>query len=817
MICLNRGKREKIKNREEKTMSLSMKRIGLRLITAALSAAIMVTTILPGTQLKAGADTIDTGNEITAELEHIKAQIESAKKKAIDSYNKQNTAPLAEKVPYRVLFVKFRDVQFHWYESDTSDKVLAKRYKIDKNSQIDSVIDAAVRNFESSVEHYTNNNIDIITKTISVDRYIDLGAIQGRQSKHNGKYMPIYPNEIFYGNIKDSLTAAEKNEITSTSYDSVFLFSGREGVFGLEERDIEYSKNAPIAWESGMSYVQVVDTRKEIIQMKNARFNGSEKYFCVDTTGLVVHEWLHHFDHYFKKMFSTTKGFNFPKCHDYGTETADAKLANTDRIEERQINGTRYFYNPVNGYMWPQNTNGTPNILDDLYIAILGAKVIDTRNNNHKIGMYPEFWKLTPSKTNRLFCLGTYTMQNYYSKQFVSFKPSSSGRGGVFKMMDQKNSSQSNLQLKLYYYPSAFGDSIRIAPVNDPENVMTIVRLSSVWAYDKMYDIEDIYSFSVFTFTQMSNGTYCLTNPREGDKKMPMRQDGDFFGFKLVGGLKLTDPKNQWVFTKVNTDNGKYFIKNAADDKVLTVTSNGKDLTMDTFSATSSQTWNLTNTNDGFFALKPSSSNNFLTITADGAVNGAGCAVYSVSRYESLRQWRFQIGSDGLCTIVSKANPSKCMMWDSAKKTVKIAEADGSLKQKWIIQKAQDYVYRSGRYAFKTSDGKYLGYSGSKVIKTSTPYYWRVMQFRNGFYEVIAEVNSNRTYLDLSNAWNSEGNSIGLCYFTGYYRAQTWSLNINFDGTVSIRPMLTSKRGLAFKGTNAVLSSKAENFSIVRA
>ena len=114
-----------------------MKRIGLRLITAALSAAIMVTTILPGTQLKAGADTIDTGNEITAELEHIKAQI-------------------------------------------------------------DSVIDAAVKNFESSVEHYTNNNIDIITKTISVDRYIDLGAIQGRQSKHNGKAIFIGKRLYFF-------------------------------------------------------------------------------------------------------------------------------------------------------------------------------------------------------------------------------------------------------------------------------------------------------------------------------------------------------------------------------------------------------------------------------------------------------------------------------------------------------------------------------------------------------------------------------------------------------------------------------------------
>ncbi|MBQ9870018.1 MAG: RICIN domain-containing protein [Ruminococcus sp.] len=798
-------------------MSLSMKRIGLRLITAALSAVIMVTTILPGTQLKAGADTIDTGNEITAELEHIKAQIESAKKKAIDSYNKQNTAPLAEKVPYRVLFVKFRDVQFHWYESDTSDKVLAKRYKIDKNSQIDSVIDAAVKNFESSVEHYTNNNIDIITKTISVDRYIDLGAIQGRQSKRNGKYMPIYPNEIFYGNIKDSLTAAERNELTSPSYDSVFLFSGREGVFGIEERDIRYSQDAQTAWESGMSYVQVVDSRKEIIQMKNARFNGSEKYFCVYTTGLVVHEWLHHFDNFYLKLFSSTKGFNFPKCHDYDSGDGSAGLATTDRIEQRQINGIRYFYNPVNGYMWPQNTNGTPNILDDLYIAILGAKVIDTRNNNHKIGMYPEFWKLTPSKTNRLYCLGTYTMQNKYSKQFVSFVPSSSGSGGAFKMMDQKNSAQSNLQLKLYYYPSDSGDRVRIAPVNDPQSVMQILKLSNVWADEHKYNIEDFDLFSVFRLTATGNGAYYLTYPRESSKRIPLCQNGSFFGFELASESKHTDPKYQWVFTKVNTDNGKYFIKNAADDKVLTVTSNGKDLTMDTFSATSSQTWNVTNTNDGFFALKPSSSNNFLTITADGAVNGAGCAVYSVSRYESLRQWRFQIGSDGLCTIVSKANPSKCMMWDSAKKTVKIAEADGSLKQKWIIQKAQDYVYRSGRYAFKTSDGKYLGYSGSKVIKTSTPYYWRVMQFRNGFYEVIAEVNSNRPYLDLSNAWNSEGNSIGLCYFTGYYRAQTWSLNINFDGTVSIRPMLTSKRGLAFKGTNAVLSSKAENFSIVRA
>jgi hypothetical protein len=383
--------------------------------------------------------------------------------------------------------------------------------------------------------------------------------------------------------------------------------------------------------------------------------------------------------------------------------------------------------------------------------------------------------------------------------------------------MDQKNSSQSNLQLKLYYYPSDSGDRVRIAPVNDPQSVMQIFRLSNVWADEHINNIEDFDLFSVFRLTATSNGAYYLTYPRESSKRIPLCQNGSFFGFELAAESKHADPKYQWVFTKVNTDNGKYFIKNAADDKVLTVTSNGKDLTMDTFSATSSQTWNLTNTNDGFFALKPSSSNNFLTITADGAVNGAGCAVYSVSRYESLRQWRFQIGSDGLCTIVSKANPSKCMMWDSAKKTVKIAEADGSLKQKWIIQKAQDYVYRSGRYAFKTSDGKYLGYSGSKVIKTSTPYYWRVMQFRDGFYEVIAEVNSNRTYLDLSNAWNSEGNSIGLCYFTGYYRAQTWSLNINFDGTVSIRPMLTSKRGLAFKGTNAVLSSKAESFSIVRA
>lgn len=816
MHCLNWGKREKNKKWEEKTMSLSRKRIGRRLITAILSAAIMVTSILPMTQFKAGADTIDSGNEIVTELAHVKAQLESVKTKVIDSYNKQDLTPLSQKVPYKVLFVKFRDVQFYNYKSDTSDEVVKKRYKIDKNSQIDTVIDAAVRNFESSVEYYTNNNIDIVTKTISIDRYFDLGATKDKRM-HNGKSMPYYPNQIFYSNIKDSLTAAERNEITSTDYDSVFFFSGREGVYGIEERDLKYNQDAPIAWGSAMSFVQVVDSAREMIQIKNARFNGSEKYFCVDTTGLLVHEWLHHFDNFYTKMFSATKGFNFPKCHDYSTASASDKLANTNKIEQKTVNGVRYFYNPVNGYMWPQNTNGSPNILNDFYIAILGAKVIDTRNNNHKIGMYPEMWKLTPSKANRLSCLGTYTMQNNYSKQFVSFKPAQSGNGGVFNMMDQNQTSQSNIQLKLYYYPSASGECVRIAPVNDPETFMTILKLSNVWAFDLVYNLEDFDTFSVFKFTAMSNGTYCLTYSRESDKRMPMRQDGSFFGFKLEVGLKLTDPKNQWVFTKVNTDNGKYYIKNAADDKALTVKSNGKDLSMDSFSAENSQTWSLTNTNDGFFALKPSGYSNFLTITADGAVNGAGCAVYSASRYEALRQWRFQIGSDGLCTIVSKANPNKCMMWDTKTNTAKIADVDGSLKQKWIIQKAEDFAYRSGRYAFKTSDGKYLGYSGNKVIKTSTPYYWRVMQYHSGYYQLIAEVNTNKPYLDLSNAWNHEGNSIGLCYFTGYYTAQTWCLHANFDGTVNIRPMLTSKRGLAFKDNNAVLSSKTENFTVIKA
>lgn len=796
-------------------MSMSKMRIGRRLIAAALSMAIMATTLLPMTQLKANADANDTGNEIVTEIEHIKTQLESAKKKVIDSYNKQDTTPLSQKVPYKVLFVKFRDVQFHWYESDTSDKVLSQRYKITKNSQIDSVIDAAIKNFESSVEYYTNNNIDIITKTISIDRYFDIGERKNVQSTHNGKTMPIYPNGIFYRDIKDSLSKAEKNEITSTDYDSVFFFSGKEGVYGESERDLEYTKTSPIPWESGIAYVQVVDSQRENNMLKNIRWNGNEKYFCIDTTALVVHEWLHHFDHCYKEMFSSTKGFNFPKCHDYSTASATDKIANTNLIEQKWVNGTKYFYNPVNGYMWPQNTSVKPDILNDFYIAILGAKVIDTRNNNHKIGMYPELWKLTPSKTNRLFCLGTYTMQNNYSKQFVSFTVGPSGNSGSFSMMDQNKSSQSNLQLKLYYYQSPYGDTLRLAPVNYPEGVMTILKLSNVWAYSHSRNIDDLDMFSAFTFTAMSNGTYCLTNPREGDKRMPMRQDGSFLGFKFESGLELTDPKNQWIFTKVNTDNGQYFIKNAADEKTLTVKSNGKDLSMDSFSAASSQIWKLTNTSDGFFTLNPSSSKNYLTITSDGAVNGAGCAVYSASRYDSLRQWRFNTGSDGLCTIVSKANPNKCMMWDTKTNTVKIADITGARNQKWIIQKAENYTYRSGRYAFKTSDGKYLGYSGNKVIKTSTPYYWRVMQYRDGFYQIMAEVNTSSTYLDLGNAWNREGNSIGLCYFTGYYTAQTWSLHMNFDGTVRITPMLTSKRGLAFNGVNAVLSSKPENLTVV--
>ena len=54
--------------------------------------------------------------------------------------------------------------------------------------------------------------------------------------------------------------------------------------------------------------------------------------------------------------------------------------------------------------------------------------------------------------------------------------------------------------------------------------------------------------------------------------------------------------------------------------------------------------------------------------------------------------------------------------------------------------------------------------------------------------------------IDLSNAWDVDGNTIGLCPWTGYEEAQSWFLTQNADGTYCIRTAYGSGRALTAAG-----------------
>ena len=49
-------------------------------------------------------------------------------------------------------------------------------------------------------------------------------------------------------------------------------------------------------------------------------------------------------------------------------------------------------------------------------------------------------------------------------------------------------------------------------------------------------------------------------------------------------------------------------------------------------------------------------------------------------------------------------------------------------------------------------------------------------------------------YIDLGNAWDMEGNTIGLWVYTGYLDAQSWRVIDNPDGTYSIQTPYESGR-----------------------
>ena len=113
-------------------------------------------------------------------------------------------------------------------------------------------------------------------------------------------------------------------------------------------------------------------------------------------------------------------------------------------------------------------------------------------------------------------------------------------------------------------------------------------------------------------------------------------------------------------------------------------------------------------------------------------------------------------------------------------------------------------VFNMGSYTIKAADGS--GYlCGNEEDPTLTlgsdPCVWNI-RYSSEERFVLSPVELPDKLVDLGNAWDLEGNTIGLWIYTGYADAQSWHLVGNKDGSYSIQTpyesgmLLTAQKGV---------------------
>ena len=98
------------------------------------------------------------------------------------------------------------------------------------------------------------------------------------------------------------------------------------------------------------------------------------------------------------------------------------------------------------------------------------------------------------------------------------------------------------------------------------------------------------------------------------------------------------------------------------------------------------------------------------------------------------------------------------------------------------------FLNSKATYIVNEGNGLYLTYSGGVTTysETPTPWYLRYNGKFNNEDKYLVLTSDNRS-LDISNAWNSEGNAVGIFGVNpGYPQAQNWRITKNSDGTYKL-------------------------------
>lgn len=122
-------------------------------------------------------------------------------------------------------------------------------------------------------------------------------------------------------------------------------------------------------------------------------------------------------------------------------------------------------------------------------------------------------------------------------------------------------------------------------------------------------------------------------------------------------------------------------------------------------------------------------------------------------------------------------------------------------------------LFHLGSFTFQSAIGDYYltgQTSEPSLTITQDACKWNLRYDNNNSYILVPEsIPSKR--IDLSNAWDSEGNKVGLWGATGYADAQHWKLTENSDGTYCIRTAYSSGRAITVQapGSQAVIKTAA--------
>ena len=124
----------------------------------------------------------------------------------------------------------------------------------------------------------------------------------------------------------------------------------------------------------------------------------------------------------------------------------------------------------------------------------------------------------------------------------------------------------------------------------------------------------------------------------------------------------------------------------------------------------------------------------------------------------------------------------------------------GMYPKMWPLIKRE--VLNVGSFTIMAADGSgyLLGTDGEIPLTISDEVcVWNVRYSGNGRY-VLSPAKYPDLRIDLGNAWDSEGNTVGIWENTGYDDAQSWILRDNGDGTYSIQTPYESGRLVTVTG-----------------